>query len=137
MNTHEILEAIDKQITQLQQARALLSDAPVAAPAITATTNPSGKRRGRPKGSVAKKLGSIASTPAKKVRATMSAEGKARIAAAQKARWAALKKSSNVAKPAAKKSAVKQSKKTVAPPKKAAAAKRTPAVKSAAPTKEA
>jgi hypothetical protein len=137
MNTHEILEAIDTQIAQLQQARALLSDAPVAAQAITATTKPSGKRRGRPKGSVAKKLESIASTPAKKVRATMSAEGKARIAAAQKARWAALKKSSNVAKPAAKKSAVKQSKKTVTPTKKAVAAERAPAVKSVAPTKEA
>jgi len=137
MNTHEILEAIDKQITQLQQARALLSDAPVAARAITATTKPGGKRRGRPKGSVAKKLGSITLKPAKKVRATMSAEGKARIAAAQKARWAALKKNTNVAKPPAKKSAVKQSKKTVAPAKKALSAKRAPAVKSVAPKKDA
>jgi hypothetical protein len=136
MSTHEILEAIDKQITQLQQARALLSSAAPDAPAVAATTKPSGKRRGRPKGSVNKKSEATAPAPARKVRATISAEGKARIAAAQKARWAVLKKSSNVAKSAAKKNSTKQSKKTVTPGKKAAA-KRAPAVKAVATTKEA
>ena len=135
MNTREILEAIDRQIMQLQQARALLSDAPVTARAITATTNSSGKRRGRPKGSVNKK--SEATAPAKRVRAPLSAEGKARIAAAQKARWAALKKSSPVAKPDANKSYTKQNKKSVKPAKKSAVANRSPAVKAVVPVKEA
>jgi hypothetical protein len=67
----------------------------------------------------------------------MSAEGKARIAAAQKARWAALKKSTNVAKPAAKEECGEAEYKTAAPAKKVVAAKRAPAVKSVAPTKEA
>lgn len=137
MNTYEILEAIDKQITQLQQARALLSDATLATRAMTATTRPSIKRRGRPKGSISKKPDSIAPAPAKKVRPSISAEGKARIAAAQKARWAALKKSSKVAKPAAKKTSVKQSKKAVTSAKETAAAKRAPAEKSVAPATEA
>ncbi len=67
----------------------------------------------------------------------MSAEGKARIAAAQKARWAALKKGSDVANPAAKKTSVKRSKKTIIAVKKAVPAKHAPPVKSVAPTKEA
>ncbi len=59
MNTNEILEAIDQQITQLQKARELLTDVAADAP-IVATTKPAakksaGKRRGRPKGSVNKK----------------------------------------------------------------------------------
>ncbi|MBB5060102.1 hypothetical protein HDF16_004838 [Granulicella aggregans] len=129
------MEAIDKQITRLQQARTLLSSATPDTPAVAATRKPSGKRRGRPKGSINKKSEATASTPAKKVRAIISGEGKARIAAAQKARWAVLKNSNNVAKPAAKKNFTIQSKKTVMPAKKVAA-KRAPTVKDVATTKE-
>jgi hypothetical protein len=85
---------------------------------LTAPTKPSG----RPKGAVTKKPASLAPAPAEKVRAYVSLEVNARIAAAQSARWAALKKISNVAKPAAKKTSVKRSRKTVTSVKKAIAA---------------
>jgi hypothetical protein len=77
MNTQEILSIIDGEITKLQQARALLNG----------HSEPAAIKRapGRPKKVVA---------PMKTVaKRTMSAEGKARIAAAQKKRWAAAKKS--------------------------------------------
>ena len=137
MNTNEILEAIDQQITQLQKARALLADTAGETAAITTTeqkTQPTGKRRGRPKGSVSKKSVAVAPVAQKAARRTMSAEGKARIAAAQKARWAAQKKASVPAKPAAKKTSAKVTKKTGATTKKAVSGKRASAVKSAAAT---
>jgi hypothetical protein len=76
MNTHQILSAIDAEISKLQQARALLSG----------YTEPLGVKRGpgRPKKVSAPK-------PVLSKR-TMSPEGKARIAAAQKKRRAASKK---------------------------------------------
>ena len=76
MNTQEILSAIDAEISNLQQARALLSS----------YTEPVAIKRGlgRPKKGVAPEK-----VAAKR---TMSAEGRARIAAAQKKRWAAAKK---------------------------------------------
>jgi hypothetical protein len=81
METNSILASIDQQIMKLQQARALL------------VTNPASERpiahRGRPKGSVTKKVTPATPTTAKR---TLSAEGKARIAAAQKKRWASLKR---------------------------------------------
>jgi hypothetical protein len=100
MNTNEILSAIDAEITKLQQARALLSGysepaafrqgpgrpKKIATPLKTVAT-PSALKRGpgRPK---------KVEMPAKAVaKRTLSAEGKARIAAAQKRRWAAAKKS--------------------------------------------
>jgi hypothetical protein len=58
---NDILVSIDSEISVLREARALL----------TGTSNAA--RRGR---------------PAKKRKFTMSAEGRARIAAAQRARWA-------------------------------------------------
>ena len=89
MPTEKIIAAIDQQLALLQQARSLLIEA--AAPGLTA------KRRGRPK--------TVEVVPAPNApKHTMSAEGKARIAAAQKARWAALKKSAAPAESAAKKS---------------------------------
>ena len=76
MNTNEILSAIDAEISKLQQARAI----------FTSYTEPAAMKRGpgRPK-----KIATSAKAVSKR---TMSAEGKARIAAAQKKRWAAAKK---------------------------------------------
>lgn len=76
MNTDQILSAIDAEIAKLQQARALLNG----------YTEPAAIKRGpgRPK--------KVAAPTAVASKRTMSAEGKARIAAAQKKRWAAAKK---------------------------------------------
>ncbi|AFL89216.1 hypothetical protein Terro_2984 [Terriglobus roseus DSM 18391] len=100
MNTNEIVSAIDAEIAKLQQARALLSGSSepaatkrgpgrpkkAAAPANVIAKPVAPKRGpGRPKKVVA---------PVKAVaKRTLSAEGKARIAAAQKRRWAAAKES--------------------------------------------
>jgi hypothetical protein len=70
MDTTEIIQTIDAEIARLEKARALLSGH---------TPSP---KRGRP----------VSSKPAgKPQRRKMSAEGRARIAAAQKARWAKTK----------------------------------------------
>lgn len=73
MSTSDILSLIDAEIANLQQARALLA----------ASTN--GKSPDRPKKTT---------LPVAKLRKkrTMSAEGRARIAEAQRKRWAAKKK---------------------------------------------
>jgi hypothetical protein len=65
METTEIVKEIDAEIARLQQVRALLS----------------GGQTGN---------GRVAARPGKK--GTMSAEGRARIAAAQKKRWVKLKR---------------------------------------------
>jgi hypothetical protein len=75
MNLDAVLSAIDSEISRLQQARAVLA----GTPSTVVKKGP-----GRPK-----KLATAA--PAAKKR-TMSAEGRIRIAAAQKKRWAAAKK---------------------------------------------
>jgi hypothetical protein len=121
MQTNEILEAIDQKISQLQQARALLTN--------QASQLQTGKRRGRPKSSDSKTAKSIPAA-AKTAKRTMSAEGKARIAAAQKARWAAKKKAT---KSAVTKSAPAAARKTIksAPKQAKKSAKKTAGVKSA------
>jgi hypothetical protein len=73
MDTTEIIQTIDAEIDRLEKARALLNGN---------TTSPA--KRGRPFGS--------AHPTTNKPRRKMSAEGRARIAAAQKARWAKAKK---------------------------------------------
>ena len=129
MNTNEILEAIDQEILKLQQARALLADAPAVQAVKTAAAKPAtGKRRGRPTGSVNKKSEVAAPVATKTAKRTMSAEGKARIAAAQKARWAKQKKASVPARSSAKKTP----KKAAVATKKAVAVKRVPPAKPAA-----
>jgi hypothetical protein len=72
MDTAQILQTIDAEIARLERARALLNGH--TAPA----------RRGRPISSNA--------TTTEPPRRQISAEGRARIAAAQKARWAKAKK---------------------------------------------
>lgn len=75
VNIQTIINDLDAEIARLTEARNLIA-------ATTKTTT--GKKRGRPVGSKVAKV-------AKKKR-KMSAEGKARIIAAQKARWAKIKK---------------------------------------------
>ena len=102
MNTEEILAAIDEQIAQLQQARELVSG--------SAFEEARAPRSGRPKGSTNK----AAPAPVKAEKRVMSAEGKARIAAAQKARWKAQKNAENSSTSSTKKSAPAPTKKAAA-----------------------
>lgn len=81
MGTSEILVAIDREIDQLKQARALLEGR--AAPAL-------GKRPGRPKKAVVD-VTPASKKPVKKKR-NLSPEGRVRIAEAVKRRWEAQKK---------------------------------------------
>jgi hypothetical protein len=78
MNTQDILLAIDAEIAKLQQAKAILNEGSTAE-----------RRPGRAVNSVGAKTAKLAQRPEK--RRTMSAAGRARIAAAQRARWAKLK----------------------------------------------
>ena len=143
MDRNGILEYLNAEITRLTTVRDLMTGQ---------ETEP--RRRGRPKGSVSKATSFNPEEFAPPKRRTMSPEGKARIAAAQKKRWAAQKskpvkktaaakgssarKSAPVAKksvakavrrPAAKKAAVKKAvaKKAPAPAKTIAPVKATPA----------
>jgi len=74
MDTKEIIAQIDSEISHLQQAKTLLSG-----------TQATKGKLGRPKAS-----NKVA--PPVAAKRTMSPEGRARIAAAQKARWAKQKK---------------------------------------------
>ncbi len=87
MDITKIIEQIDSQISKLQEAKALL----------TGAVKKNGP--GRPK----KNAGSSIPANVKPAKRTMSAEGKAKIAAAQQARWAKVRRA---AKKAAKAEAV-------------------------------
>ncbi|SEF43534.1 hypothetical protein SAMN05421819_0008 [Bryocella elongata] len=78
MDVKNLLAEIDAEIARLQSARASLV-------ALSGTATP---KRGRPKGSMTLVAKAI---PEQKPR-KMSAEGRKRIAEAQKRRWAAAKK---------------------------------------------
>jgi hypothetical protein len=73
MNTAEIIRQIDAEISRLQSARALLTEAPLK------------RGPGRPKTTEQP----VAPTPRKR---HLSAKGRAAISAAMKARWAQRKK---------------------------------------------
>jgi hypothetical protein len=87
MNTEQIIEQIDAEIVKLQQAKALLTGTE-AKPKVT-------RGPGRPKSDISKRILSV-----KPARRKLSAEGKTRIAAAQKARWAKVKKAAKKITPA-------------------------------------
>lgn len=113
MNTNDIVLAIDAEIAQLQRVKALLTD-----------TDVTPKRKpGRPAGggmpNKATSLNPVQSAKEPK-RRTMSVEGRAKIAEAQKVRWA---KSKKATKSAARKAASSPAKKVVTA--KAVARKRT------------
>jgi hypothetical protein len=101
LDTESIIQQIDSEISRLEQAKAILSGSVVK------------RSPGRPK-QTQSVLKTVAVEPTKRV---MSAEGRAKVAAAQKLRWAKSRKA------AKKKAAVKS-----VPVKKAL-------VKKAAPTK--
>lgn len=124
MNRTDILHALDSEIDRLQQARTLLADAPDVLPeAVAARRGP-----GRPKGAVQAPV----KAPAAKKR-TMSPEGRARIAAAQKARWAKLHKPAKKAA-ASSKTATKQVAKSAKKATKKATGRKAVAKKVTAPT---
>lgn len=93
MNRDEIVSALNEEIANLTAARDFLMG---ASPVVV-------RGRGRPKGSTNKAASVAPIDIAPKIGRTVSADGKARIAEAQRKRWAAQK-----AKPA-KKSSRKQS----------------------------
>jgi hypothetical protein len=108
MNTVEIIEQIDAEISKLQQAKGLLLD----------TDSPIKRSPGRPK----KKATVARILAVKPAKHGLSPEGRARLVAAVKARWAKAKKAT---KSAAKKTTTKKpAKKAV----KATPAKATKAV---------
>jgi hypothetical protein len=104
LNTASIIQEIGSEISRLEQARAILSG--------TADK----RSPGRPK----RTQSAIRTVAAKSTKRVMSAEGKARIAAAQKLRWAKLKRAD---RKAAKKAAVKSAPAKKGPVKKAAPVK--------------
>lgn len=89
MEVSRIIAEIDSQISKLQQARALLSEA-------TAVSAEPVKRagRGRPKGSKnsVKKAASVKAAAPVKAKRKLSPEGRRAIAEAMKKRWAERRK---------------------------------------------
>jgi hypothetical protein len=100
MNTSDIVLAIDAEIAQLQKVKVLL----------TGTDLTTKRKPGRPAAPNKATSFNPAEFAKTAKRRTMSAEGRAKIAAAQKARWA---KSKRVAKKAARKAASIPAKKAV------------------------
>jgi hypothetical protein len=82
MDTKEIIAQIDSEIARLQEARSILSN-------TTGTKAKRGPNKAR-----------LAIVPVISPKRTMSAEGRARIAAAQKARWAKAKRAAKTAQKA-------------------------------------
>ncbi|SNT14652.1 valyl-tRNA synthetase [Granulicella rosea] len=110
MQTEAMVAALDAEILKLQQVRAILSE---VGPSLTASAV----------NSAVKAAKAAKPSPAAPVKRQMSAEGKARIVAAQKKRWAAVKKAARVAAKAVKtpaKQAAKKAAKKAAPVKTAA-----------------
>jgi hypothetical protein len=132
MNTNDILNEIDAEISRLQQAKSILADTDTtikrkpgrpagAATAISATNKTAFSS---PKGSARSKG-----------RRPLSTEARAKIAAAQKARWAKTKKA---AKKEARDAGAEPTAKTADPKgvrKKKTSAKKAVTVKKAARTK--
>jgi hypothetical protein len=104
MEIESIIQEIDSEISRLEQAKAILSGTAIK------------RSPGRPKRAQSV-IKAVAVEPTKRV---MSAEGRAKVAAAQKLRWA---KSKRADRKAAKKAAVKS------------ASAKNALVKKAAPTK--
>lgn len=88
MSTKQLLAEIDRGINALQKARALCLKGEAVGPKAKATAGKTAK---------------VAKVPAKKAaKGGMTAEGRARIAAAQQKRWAKIRREKNRAAKAAK-----------------------------------
>jgi hypothetical protein len=85
MAVSEILASIDREIAQLQKARALLAGI---------NTSAAKRKVGRPRKVTT--LAVTAAKPAKKKKRNLSPEGRKRIAEAVKRRWAAQRKAAAV-----------------------------------------
>lgn len=88
MNTTDILAAIDGEISRLTQARTLLNGFNTTGSPAEQVAPSTAPRRGRPKGSKNKATSFNPGEFTRPKRRSMSPEGKARMAAAQRARWA-------------------------------------------------
>jgi hypothetical protein len=88
MNTKDIVLTIDAEISRLQQAKALLTN--------TSSVSHAKRKPGRPaataRGGKATSFNPAEFDAKRRKRRVLSAEARARIAAAQKARWAKFKK---------------------------------------------
>ena len=87
MNTNELIEALDAEIARLEQARAILDGNRLGNGRSSAAA-----KRGRPAKATSFDHGANVTQATAGKRRTISAEGRARIAAAQKARWAKTKR---------------------------------------------
>ena len=121
MDIPAIVKALDEQIGTLQQVKSLLS---------AAASAPATERRAQQAASAVATRKAVPSAKAGGTR-TMSAEGRARIAAAQKKRWALKNAASPAKKTAPAKTKVKKSTPGTAAAKKAAKPKSSPAEASA------
>ncbi len=92
MEVSRIIAEIDSQISKLQQARALLSEADTTSAASVAPVKRAG--RGRPKGSKnsVKKAATVKAAVPVKAKRKLSPEGRKAIAEAMKKRWAERRK---------------------------------------------
>lgn len=106
MNQNEMIESLRAEIAKLQRVIDLLLDQPSTVQQV--------RRPGRPKGSSNRPTSFNPEESAPKKR-TMSAEGKARIAAAQKKRWAAKKDSAAPATTGKKSAATNRISKAASP----------------------
>ena len=97
MQISEIISALNEEISRLEQVRDLLSN--------ETTSGQTGKRRGRPKGSVNKTRAAKEEKDQPSPKRQMSEAGRARIAAAQKKRWAVAKQADKPESSSARKSA--------------------------------
>jgi hypothetical protein len=127
MNLDRILSEIDLEISRLQQAKQLLSENSLAGSVVK-------RGPGRPPATAKAATKHTTSALIEPKRRTMSAAGRARIAAAQKARWAKTKRAAKKAtKPASSKKAAakKTSKRMGRPPLKKSAPSETPSTSAA------
>ena len=115
MNISDILSEIDAEIARLQQAKAILGNPNYSGAPVK-------RKPGRPPSSASSAYSAPTKIAAKR---TMSPEGRAKIAAAQKARWAKSKKTASA-------SVTAPAKRRGRPPKSAAKKSPPSAKKSAA-----
>jgi hypothetical protein len=119
MNISDIVVAIDTEIAQLQKVKTLLSDA-----STTAKRKPGRPIRvTSPNKATSFNPVEFAGKPEK--RRTMSAEGRAKIGAAQRARWAKFKRAAKRATPKAASAPAKKVARKTGSPKKAVALKKS------------